>query len=119
MAKTISGGGATSNKNVSPKVRAGSPNVRKINQNQVGGIGAQRVFADGGTGPKLAMGETRDFVPMGNAVALNVGKGGPGTGRDVLDCGTQGVHSGGPRSANAAAPKASPDGGAPKSRGTT
>ena len=28
-------------------------------------------------------------VPLGNAVALNVGKGGPGTGREVFKCGSQ------------------------------
>jgi hypothetical protein len=33
-------------------------------------------------------------TPYGNAVALNVGKGGPGTGRDVHHCGSQGVHGG-------------------------
>jgi hypothetical protein len=34
----------------------------------------------------------RDFqpVPFGNAVALNVGKGGPGTGRTIYQRGTQG-----------------------------
>jgi hypothetical protein len=28
---------------------------------------------------------------LGNKVALNVGKGGPGTGRKIYGCGTQGV----------------------------
>ncbi len=28
-------------------------------------------------------------VPMGNTVALNVGKGGPGTGRTIMPCGSQ------------------------------
>jgi hypothetical protein len=31
-------------------------------------------------------------VPLGNEVALNVGKGGPGTGRDCHATGSQGVH---------------------------
>ncbi len=31
---------------------------------------------------------------LGNEVALNVGRGGPGTGRKVYDCGTQGRHDG-------------------------
>jgi hypothetical protein len=31
-------------------------------------------------------------VPLGNAIATNVGKGGPGAGRTVMPCGTQGMH---------------------------
>jgi hypothetical protein len=31
-------------------------------------------------------------VPFGNEVALNVGKGGPGAGREVMSCGSQGQH---------------------------
>jgi hypothetical protein len=36
----------------------------------------------------------RSFQPVkfGNEVALNVGKGGPGTGRQVMSCGSQGQH---------------------------
>jgi hypothetical protein len=39
-------------------------------------------------------------VPFGNEVALNVGKGGPGTGRTIHHCGSQDQHgpvSGTPR----------------------
>ena len=31
-------------------------------------------------------------VPLGNTVAKNVGAGGPGAGRNVMHCGSQGVH---------------------------
>jgi hypothetical protein len=36
----------------------------------------------------------RNFQPVkfGNEVALNVGKGGPGAGREVMPCGGQGQH---------------------------
>jgi hypothetical protein len=36
----------------------------------------------------------RNFQPVkfGNEVALNVGKGGPGTGRTIHHCGSQSVH---------------------------
>jgi hypothetical protein len=36
----------------------------------------------------------RDFVPLGNEVAKNVGRGSPGAGRVVSPAGTQGCHSG-------------------------
>jgi hypothetical protein len=117
MAKQISGGGATSNKRREVSVKAGSPNTRKINPGAVSNIGISQVFT--GSSPKVVAGEVKDFVPLGNAVALNVGKGGPGTGREVLRCGTQGCHDSAPRSAASARPKHSTEGGAPKMRGTT
>jgi hypothetical protein len=39
-------------------------------------------------------------VPLGNQLATNVGKGGPGTGREVMRCGSQG-QSGPTRTPNA------------------
>jgi hypothetical protein len=46
-------------------------------------------------------GESFRPVPLGNALVNNVGKGGPGTGRDVRACGSQGQHGsvnpGGPK----------------------
>jgi hypothetical protein len=37
---------------------------------------------------------SKDFQPVefGNKLATNIGRGGPGTGRDVHACGSQGVH---------------------------
>lgn len=36
----------------------------------------------------------KNFQPVrfGNEVALNIGKGGPGTGRETMPCGSQGTH---------------------------
>ena len=45
-------------------------------------------------GDPLHSGRSFNPVPFGNQVALNVGKGGPGTGRDVHASGSQGVHGG-------------------------
>jgi len=118
-ARGVSGGGIESRQRKEVGVKTGSRTLNAINPNRVGGIGLQQVFADGTSGPKLVTGTPKDFVPLGNAVALNVGKGGPGKGRELLgQSGTQGNHSGGPRSANAAAPKASQAPAGPKVRGT-
>jgi len=43
-------------------------------------------------GEPLHSGGSFQPVPFGNQVALNVGRGGPGTGRDVHACGSQGAH---------------------------
>src|SRR6516164_899744 len=45
-------------------------------------------------GEPMHSGPSFQPVPFGNQVALNVGKGGPGTGRDVHASGSQGVHGG-------------------------
>jgi hypothetical protein len=42
-------------------------------------------------------------MPLGNEIAKNVGKGGPGVGREVFKCGSQGT-SGPTRSPNASGP---------------
>jgi hypothetical protein len=46
----------------------------------------------GYTGERLHGDRSFQPVKFGNEVALNVGKGGPGTGREVLPCGGQGTH---------------------------
>jgi hypothetical protein len=43
-------------------------------------------------GPKFHDGKSFQPVKFGNEVALNVGKGGPGTGREVMASGSQGCH---------------------------
>jgi hypothetical protein len=43
-------------------------------------------------GPKFHDDKSFQPVPFGNEVALNVGKGGPGAGREVMSCGSQGQH---------------------------
>jgi hypothetical protein len=98
MAK-LSGGGITSNKLVRPGVRSGPPNTNVINPRGVSQFG----YAAGGRmmGPERYTGEntaqpvkqgTMPQVPLGNAVAGNVGGGGPGTGRTVYKSGFQGMH---------------------------
>jgi hypothetical protein len=41
-------------------------------------------------GEPWTVGKTPISVPLGNSVATNVGKGGPGAGREVFRCGSQG-----------------------------
>src|SRR5262245_29264308 len=87
MAKARSGGGITSNKLVRPSGRVGPPSTNKVSVQRAAQIGIETQFEKGplikGTAPQ---------VPLGNAVALNVGKGGPGAGREVHHCGSQGQH---------------------------
>jgi hypothetical protein len=88
MSKARSGGGITMNKNTRTSVRSGPASTNKINPKGAAQIGAaldpkavERVKA--GTAPA---------VPLGNQLATNVGKGGPGTGRTVMRAGSQGMH---------------------------
>jgi len=83
-----SGGGATSNKLVKPTVRGGPSSTKIVSVSAAGSIGRAKGDHVGTSGGKtvarpkdpLIQG-TRSQVPSGNAVALNVGKGGPGAGR--------------------------------------
>jgi len=87
MSKAKSGGGATMNKVRSVGVRAGPPSTKVISVSAAASIGRSKGNHVGSGGGKtvtrpadpLVQG-TRPQVPMGNAVALNVGKGGPGKG---------------------------------------
>jgi hypothetical protein len=87
MAKARSGGGINSRVNTRPSVKVGPPKTNVINPGGADALGKQ--FA--GRVTPLSAG-TMPQVPLGNAVALNVGKGGPGTGRKVYAHGTQGTH---------------------------
>jgi len=92
MAK-ISGGGILGNKNVSVGVRTGQPrkdNVSVGGVSQIGSAMGSTVKAKGmGNGyggtnsATFVMAGTYRQPPLGNQVALNVGKGGPGAGRVV------------------------------------
>jgi hypothetical protein len=88
MAK-LSGGGIESNKLVKPPVHKGGPN-RGVNPGFVSQIGTA-------VDPKI-IARTPEYKPAlqtpayGNAVALNVGKGGCGTGRTIYKTGTQEQH---------------------------
>jgi len=95
---TGSGGGIGMNKNVQPSVRTGggSKSTRPAGTAQVGlmyGTHVTNRCESDYRGEKLHNPE-RNFQPtkFGNEVALNVGKGGPGTGRDVHSAGSQSCH---------------------------
>lgn len=93
MAKAKSGGGITMNKNVNVGIKAGSRSrdlAGPANAAQPGMIEYQN------SRPLIAA-KAPAFGPgMGNDLARNVGKGGPGTGRTLYgQCGTQGQHPNG------------------------
>jgi hypothetical protein len=97
-----SGGGATMNKNVRPPIRTGSPRQRNVTPDGAASIGrsvgnhASEGAEGGGYTTKRPNAplyvEARAPVPLGNEVALNVGRGGPGAGRVVHQSGSQGQH---------------------------
>ena len=86
MAKIKSGGGITSNKFVQPGIRTGSPN-RGTSPGAANQLGVSTAFKkeEIDAGPALPS-------KLGNEVALNVGAGGPGKGREVFKSGSQGFH---------------------------
>jgi hypothetical protein len=94
------GGGIASRVNVSPSVRTGKGS-RGTHPGGVAQLG-QRVGDKATHGKSSGSGyrgeplhQDRSFqpVPFGNSVALNVGKGGPGTGRNLYgQSGVQGCH---------------------------
>jgi hypothetical protein len=86
---TGSGGGTGMNKNVSPKVRIGPPSTNKIDPCGVAQIGTK--LGNREAVEKIHAG-TMPQVQLGNAVATNVGTGGPGKGRTVAKTGSQGHH---------------------------
>jgi hypothetical protein len=97
MAK-LSGGGLTSNKLVRPGVKAGPANTNVVSPRGTSQLGASqsgkmRQGAHTAINTSLNVFERKAAEqPLGNAVALNVGKGGPGTGRTIYPSGYQGTH---------------------------
>jgi hypothetical protein len=96
--KSKAGGGIASNKLVHPAVRTGA-GARGINPGAAGQIGsalATHVGVGGGREVRGAVepaGAPKPYsTQFGNAVALNVGRGGPGAGRTVHSSGSQGQH---------------------------
>jgi hypothetical protein len=88
MAKKIrSGGGITSNKLIRPGIKAGSPRTNLIDPHGPDFLGQSTSFPK----PPLMKG-TAPQVELGNALATNVGAGGPGQGRTVMRGGSQGTH---------------------------
>ena len=71
-------------------VKAGSRSTNAVNPGAVDRLGQQVVF----TKPAPPMQTpVQAAVPLGNELALNVGGGGPGTGRKVMPTGSQGQHN--------------------------
>jgi hypothetical protein len=95
-ARGVTGGAAS--KMVSPPIKAGSPNTRKATPDgaaSVGRIVGNHVSDAAGSRttqrPNAPLyTEAKDFVRMGNDVATNVGRGGPGAGRKIHRSGSQG-----------------------------
>jgi hypothetical protein len=100
------GGGIASTQHVKTSVRtgAGSFNARPAGIAQIGYAVGDHSTSNGRStgyrGEKLHGPNERNFqqTKFGNEKALDVGKGGPGTGRTVYHCGSQDQHgSGGPQ----------------------
>jgi hypothetical protein len=87
MAK-LTGGGILGNKNVNVGVKTGSPS-KGSSPCAAAQIGASTAFKKENVevGPAYHSG-----VKLGNEKALDVGKGGPGTGRTVMRSGSQSLH---------------------------
>jgi hypothetical protein len=83
MAK-ITGGGILGNKNVKVGVRTGSASKGSspASADQLGQATAFKKEA-------VEAGRGYDGAKLGNELATNVGKGGPGSGRTTYKCGTQ------------------------------
>lgn len=85
--KAKSGGGSTMNKNVSPNIRTGTGS-KGSSAAAADQIGASTAFRK----DQVDAGPAYNPTKFGNEVALNVGKGGPGTGRTVMRSGSQSLH---------------------------
>jgi hypothetical protein len=97
------GGGIASKQHVQTPVRtgAGSRSARPAGIAQIGISQGNHTTNQGETSYRgEPLHNERNFQPVkfGNELALNVGKGGPGTGRTTHHCGSQGLFgSGGPQ----------------------
>jgi len=83
----LSGGGIQTNKLVRPSVRTGQP-YKGTSPGAADQLGQSTAFKK----ENVEVGRAYTGSPLGNQVALNVGKGGPGTGRTLHQCGSQGQH---------------------------
>jgi hypothetical protein len=85
--KAKSGGGITMNKNVSPGIRTGSPN-KATSPGAADQIGQTVAFKR----EQCDIGQAHNASQLGNAKALDVGKGGPGAGRTVMRSGSKSMY---------------------------
>jgi hypothetical protein len=108
------GGGVNTRQHVRTPIKAGPPNTKKISHSAAANIGIKK--GDHATGQGKPLNRPADpliqkqvpQVKMGNAAALEVGRGGPGAGRVVHGCGTQGMQG---RANPGIAPQLTPGGG--------
>jgi hypothetical protein len=96
-ASGVTGGGAK--KMVSPAIKVGSPNTREATPHVADREGkALGTHTMGNGGREVSRRyediytQKKEAVRMGNDLALNVGRGGPGAGRTVYASGSQGQH---------------------------
>src|SRR5262249_52455918 len=87
MARAKSGGGITSNKFVQPGIKTGQPN-KGTSPAAADQLGQSVSFKR----EQVEMGRAYPGTKLGNEVALNVGAGGPGKGREVFKSGSQSLH---------------------------
>ena len=101
MAKAVSGGGINSRVVKQVDIKSGSPNLTAYSPRGVSQIGAAQgsrldragSFTTRNSALPYSDGQRKDFVPLGNALTNNVGRGGPGSGRTLYgQGGTQSVH---------------------------
>jgi hypothetical protein len=107
MAKGSGGGGYHSRQHVEKSVRTGSGSrgthpggVAQLGQHVGDKATHGRSKGSGYRGEPLHNNRSFQPVPFGNSVALNVGAGGPGTGRTIYKTGSQcqtGTNPGNPR----------------------
>jgi len=93
------GGGISSRVNVQPSVRTGTGSrgthpggVAQLGQHTGDKATHGNSKGTGYRGEPLHNNRNFNLTKFGNEVALNVGKGGPGTGRDIHPAGGQGCH---------------------------
>src|SRR6516165_5362201 len=95
MAQARSGGGINSSVVKQVDIKSGSPNLTAYSPRGVSQLGAaqgsmlskQGSFTSRPSAAPLSEGQKRDFVPLGNQLATNVGQGSPGAGRQVYRAG--------------------------------
>jgi hypothetical protein len=99
--RSSGGGGINTKQHVRVGVKAGPPQTKKISVSAASHIGRSVGNHASDSGGKTMQRPADPLiqakvpqVPMGNAVALNVGRGSPGAGRVISPAGTQGCHSG-------------------------
>jgi hypothetical protein len=94
--RNTGGGGINTKQHVRPTVRGGPPQTKIISVSAAADIGVKKGDHAMGNGRNLRrpadplVQGTRPQVALGNQVALNVGRGGPGAGRVIHSSGSQG-----------------------------